>query len=119
MTSITVEERFESAHYLPHVPIGHKCGNTHGHSYRVALTLTGDVTEKGWVRDFADVKTAWSDLHGQLDHRLLNDVPGLENPTAENLAEWIFNRMSGPIPELSSVTVWETIKCSATYRLSV
>jgi 6-pyruvoyltetrahydropterin/6-carboxytetrahydropterin synthase len=119
MTSITVEERFEAAHCLPYVPEGHKCGRMHGHSYRVAIELTGDVGVKGWVRDFGDVKTAWRDLHGQLDHNTLNDVEGLENPTAENLAEWIFMRLTDQLPELSSVTVWETIKCSATFRLPV
>jgi len=119
MTSITVEQTFESAHQLPFVEPGHKCGRMHGHSYRVALELTGDVGPKGFIRDFSEVKTAWSDLHGQLDHHTLNDVPGLENPTAEILAEWIFNNLADRIPELSQVTVWETAKCSATYRLSV
>lgn len=117
MTSITVEQRFEAAHQLPHVPPGHKCGRMHGHSYRVSLTLTGPVNDKGWVRDFAEVKAAWNDLHGQLDHHTLNDVPGLENPTAEVLAEWIFLQLVGRLPELASVTIWETEKCSATYNL--
>lgn len=116
MTSITVEQRFEAAHRLPHVPEGHKCGRMHGHSYRVVVTLTGDVGVNGFVRDFAVVKAAWGDLHGQLDHQTLNDVVGLENPTAEVLAEWIFGQLVLALPELTSVAVWETEKCSATYR---
>ena len=75
--------RFEAAHYLPNVPRGHPCGRMHGHSYEVEICLRGEISEsEGWVRDFADIKSAWSPLHGQLDHTCLNDHSDLPNPTA-------------------------------------
>jgi 6-pyruvoyltetrahydropterin/6-carboxytetrahydropterin synthase len=114
-SSIFIERTFESAHFLPHVGPTHKCGRTHGHSYQVQIELTGPIDPKlGWIRDFGDVTDAWEKLHDLLDHRLLNEIPGLENPTAENLCAWIFDRMGRTLPELSRVTVWETAKCGAT-----
>lgn len=93
-TLITKRFGFESAHFLPHVPEGHKCRRMHGHSYQVWLHVGGDMDPQlGWIVDFSEVKAAWKSLEQQLDHRLLNDVEGLENPTAENLASWIWERM--------------------------
>ncbi len=81
----------ESAHRLPNVPAGHKCARVHGHSFRVEIHVRGAVDERlGWVMDFADVKAAFEPLFQRLDHHYLNDVPGLENPTSENLARWIW-----------------------------
>lgn len=110
------EFTFEAAHRLPRVPEGHKCGRLHGHSYRAVIHVEGPVDEvAGWVLDFADLKTAWVPLDDQLDHRYLNDIPGLANPTSENLAAWIWDRLAGALP-LSAVTVRETCTSGCTYR---
>jgi GTP cyclohydrolase IB len=94
-TVITKRFRFEAAHQLPAVPEGHKCSRLHGHTYEVWVHVTGPVSpEFGWIADFGDVKAAWKPLDEQLDHRFLNDIPGLENPTAEVLAAWICHRLS-------------------------
>lgn len=92
-TLITKRFAFESAHFLPQVPPDHKCKRTHGHSYQVWVHVTGDVDAcRGWIVDFGDIKTVWKELEDQLDHRVLNDIQGLENPTAENLAAWIWHQ---------------------------
>jgi len=84
------EFTFESAHRLPHVPEGHKCGRLHGHSFRVAIYLEGEVNpHTGWIRDFSEIKQIFKPVYERLDHNYLNDLPGLENPTSENLAVWI------------------------------
>ena len=106
----------ESAHRLPNVPAGHKCARVHGHSFRVELHVSGPVDEHlGWVMDFADVKAAFDPLYRRLDHHYLNDVPGLENPTSENLAKWIWQRLKPTLPQLSAVVVHETCTSGARY----
>lgn len=93
-TLITKRFSFESAHFLPHVPDDHKCRRTHGHSYQIWLHVGGEMDRRqGWIVDFGDIKSAWKALDQRLDHRMLNDVEGLENPTAENLAAWIWDQM--------------------------
>jgi 6-pyruvoyltetrahydropterin/6-carboxytetrahydropterin synthase len=111
------EFHFEAAHRLPNVPEGHKCARLHGHSFHVRLTLAGDVdAHAGWVMDFADVKKVFSPLHDQLDHRYLNDIEGLENPTSENIARWIWQRLARDLPQLSSVEIRETCTSGCVYR---
>lgn len=108
---------FEAAHRLPKTPEGHKCRRLHGHSFRVTVEVRGDVDEeKGWLLDFADLEEAWEPLHDQLDHYYLNDVPGLENPTSELIARWIWERLEPELPMLHAVTVHETCTASCTYR---
>ena len=108
---------FESAHLLPHVPEGHKCGRLHGHSFRVRVALSGVPGERtGWVMDFADLKKAWKPLHEILDHRYLNDIPGLENPTSEILAGWIWDKLRPVLPQLSAISVRETCTAGCLYR---
>lgn len=108
---------FESAHRLPHVPPGHKCERLHGHSFEVEVRIGGEVDPRtGWVRDFADLSDAFAPLREQLDHRYLNEVPGLENPTSENLARWIWERLEARLPGLMEVTVLETCTSRCTYR---
>lgn len=103
---------FEAAHRLPRVPPDHKCARLHGHSFRVEVAVAGPIgAESGWVLDFADVKAAWRPLHARLDHRYLNEVDGLENPTSEHVALWIWQRLEPALPGLSRVSVAET--CTA------
>lgn len=116
MMEIFREFTFEAAHRLPHVPKGHKCARLHGHSYRVELRVQGTVgADTGWVMDFADLKEAFRPLHEQLDHHYLNEVDGLENPTSENLARWIWDRLHHQLP-LSAVMVRETCTSGCVYR---
>lgn len=108
---------FEAAHLLPEVPPGHKCARLHGHSFRVAVHVEGDVgDESGWVCDFADLAAAFAPVHDLLDHRYLNEVEGLENPTSERLAEWIWARLATALPGLSSIVVRETCTSGCVYR---
>lgn len=109
------EFTFEAAHRLPLVAEGHKCGRLHGHSYRVELHVEGLIGEDGMVVDFADIKAAWRPLHDLLDHRYLNDVEGLENPTSEHLARWVWHRLDGRLPGLARVVVRETCTSGVSY----
>ena len=107
----------EAAHRLPNVPQGHKCARVHGHSFGVELWLSGAIDpDTGWVMDFAEVKAAFDPLYRQLDHYYLNDVPGLENPTSENLARWIWQRLKPALPALSEVVIHETCTAGCRYR---
>jgi 6-pyruvoyltetrahydropterin/6-carboxytetrahydropterin synthase len=107
--------RFESAHFLPNVPDTHRCKTMHGHSYRVDVHVTGAVDEySGMVIDFFDVDDAFEPVMAALDHQVLNTVEGLENPTAENIAIWIFRALSA-LPGLSKVVVHETEFSRASY----
>ncbi|MEE4190563.1 MAG: 6-carboxytetrahydropterin synthase QueD [Halieaceae bacterium] len=111
------EFHFEAAHRLPNVPEGHKCARLHGHSFHVRVCLSGEVGEhSGWIMDFADVKRAFKPLHDQLDHYYLNEIEGLENPTSENIARWIWERLARELPLLSSVEIRETCTSGCIYR---
>ena len=110
------EITLEAAHRLPNLPATHKCSRLHGHSFRVRIVLRGEVdAQTGWVTDFANVAKAFAPLFEQLDHRYLNDVPGLENPTSENLAIWIWNALEASLPTLHCVQVRETCTAGAEY----
>jgi len=111
------EFRFEAAHRLPNVPPEHKCARLHGHSFVVQVHVRGPVGERsGWIVDFADIAAAWAPLHAVLDHNYLNEVPGLENPTSERLAQWIWREIGGRLPGLSQVQVRETCTSGCVYR---
>lgn len=111
------EFRFEAAHHLPNVPAGHKCGRLHGHSFRVEIHVDGPVDpHTGWVIDFADIKAAFKPILNRLDHFYLNEIEGLENPTSENIAIWIWRKLKPDLPLLSEVVVSETCTCGCAYR---
>jgi len=107
----------EAAHKLTSVPDGHKCARLHGHSFRVEIHVSGDMNEEaGWVVDFSDLKSAFKPLYNQLDHSYLNDHEGLENPTSENLARWIWAHLKPDLPLLSSIVINETCTSGCVYK---
>lgn len=111
------EFTFEAAHRLPNVPDGHKCGRLHGHSFKVVVYVKGEVTEPtGWIVDFGDLKQAFQPFYDQLDHYYLNEIDGLENPTSENLAIWIWDRLKPAFPLLSKLLVRETCTTGCVYE---
>jgi 6-pyruvoyltetrahydropterin/6-carboxytetrahydropterin synthase len=115
--TIFKEFTIEAAHRLPNVAPGHKCGRLHGHSFRIALEVRGDVgRDSGWVMDFADISQAFRPIQDQLDHHYLNEIGGLDNPTSENLARWLWRRLHPALPLLSKVSVQETCTCGCSYR---
>jgi len=109
------EFTIEAAHRLPKVPEGHKCGRLHGHSFRLQIWVSGPVGEDGWVMDFADLKKAFAPVYDRLDHHYLNEIPGLENPTSEVLARWIWQELSPSLSILSKVVVFETCTSGCVY----
>ena len=115
---LTRTYRFEAAHRLPMVPPTHKCHRMHGHSFVVEVTLAGEVDPAtGWLVDFGEItKVVEPILKAELDHRTLNDVPGLENPTSENLCGWLWRRLAPLLPGLAVITVRETCTARCTYR---
>ncbi len=111
------EFTFEAAHRLPNVPPGHKCARLHGHSYRVVLHVQGPVgADSGWVMDFSDITEVFKPIQAQLDHYYLNEIEGLSNPTSENLARWIWQRVRPRLPQLSKVMVRETCTSGCIYQ---
>ena len=109
--------QFEAAHRLPRVPAGHKCARLHGHSFVVEVVVEGPVDPHlGWVMDYADLKAAFRPLYEQLDHNYLNDLPGLENPTSEHVARWIWERLKPVLPLLKEVVIAETCMSRCVYR---
>jgi 6-pyruvoyltetrahydropterin/6-carboxytetrahydropterin synthase len=109
VVELVTEFRFEAAHFLPAVPPGHKCRRIHGHSFRGEVAVRGAVSpELGWVMDFADLKKLIQPVVHELDHYLLNEIEGLENPTSELLAVWIWHRLAPRLPALHRVTIEET-----------
>ncbi len=111
------EFTIEAAHFLPHLPEGHKCRRLHGHSFRIGIYVRGEVEAyTGWVMDFAEIGRSFQPLFEQLDHYCLNEVRGLENPTSENLARWIWKRLKPDLPQLSKIIVRETCNAGCVYE---
>ncbi|MFM7805827.1 MAG: 6-carboxytetrahydropterin synthase QueD [Verrucomicrobiota bacterium] len=109
--------QIEAAHRLPNVPTGHKCARLHGHSWRIEVAIEGPVGEHtGWVMDYADLKAAFQPVHDRIDHHYLNDIPGLENPTSERLAVWIWNELKPRLPLLCELVIAETCTSQCIYR---
>ena len=107
----------EAAHHLPNVPAGHKCARLHGHSFRIELHVSGEPDPTlGWVMDFAELKAAFQPVYERLDHHYLNDIEGLDNPTSERLAAWIWAQLKPRVPQLAEVVVHETCTSGCRYR---
>jgi len=110
------EFSIEAAHWLPNVPEGHKCRRLHGHGFHIAIHVSGPLDPQlGWVMDFGDIKAAYQAIEDQIDHRCLNEVAGLENPTSENLAHWLWTRLRPALPLLSKIVVQETCTSGCVY----
>lgn len=108
---------FEAAHRLPNVPEGHKCSRLHGHSWKGGIYVEGELDpQTGWIMDYAEIKKAFGPIYDQLDHYYLNEIDGLENPTSEVLAKWIWDRLKPGLPELSQVVINETCTTGCIYR---
>lgn len=111
------EFTFEAAHRLPMVPEGHKCARLHGHSFNIAIYVSGPVIEDaGWVMDFADIGTAFKPIYEQLDHHYLNEIVGLENPTSENIAVWIWSKLKPNLDLLDKIVIRETCNSGCVYK---
>jgi len=108
---------FEAAHRLPNAPEGNKCRRLHGHSFGIDVVVSGPVDpHTGWVMDFAELKAVAGPIVDALDHRHLNEIEGLENPTSEVLARWLWERLKPKLPLLSAVIVRETCTARCEYR---
>jgi 6-pyruvoyltetrahydropterin/6-carboxytetrahydropterin synthase len=108
--------RFDSAHRLPHVAPGHKCGRLHGHTFQLRVVVSGPVGEEtGWILDFGDLKAVVKPLIAELDHTYLNDIEGLENPTSEVLVQWVWTRLKPILPQLSRLEMKETCSTGCVY----
>ena len=109
--------QFEAAHLLPHLPKAHKCRRLHGHSFKAEIVVAGECDPQlGWVMDYADISKAFHPIWESLDHNYLNEIPGLENPTSENIAIWIWKKLKPKLPLLIAVEVAETCTAKCIYR---
>lgn len=107
---------FSSSHQLPNTPLGHKCSRLHGHNYRLDVYVSGEVNEQtGWICDFGDVAKRLEPILQLLDHRHLNEIQGLENPTCENLARWIWTRTAKVLPHIQRIVIFETPRSGCEY----
>lgn len=108
---------FDSAHFLPNVPEGHKCKRMHGHTYHLTVYIDGPIQNpEGWVIDFSDIKSLINPIINQLDHHTLNEIQGLENPTAENVAQWLWNQIKPSLPSLHQIELKETPTSGVIYN---
>lgn len=111
------EFTFDSAHFLPNVPDGHKCKEIHGHTYQLTIYLKDDLHEElGWVIDFADIKRIVVPIVKSVDHKMLNNIPGLENPTCEKVAIWLWNKIKPDLPQLCKIELKETPTSGVIYK---
>ena len=107
---------FEAAHDLPTFPADHKCRRLHGHSFRFDVVVEGEVDpDKGYLIDYGDIKAACEPIVRELDHYYLNEIEGLENPTSENLARWLWQRIKPLLPLVTCITVHETCTSACEY----
>lgn len=116
MMELKKQFSFEAAHLLPQVPEGHKCRRLHGHSFKITLTVKGPLDPyHGWVMDFSEISSKAGKIINDLDHHYLNEIPGLENPTSENLCVWIWKRLKPELSLLHSLEINETCTTSCIY----
>ena len=117
MIEIRKTFQFEAAHRLPHLPSSHKCSRIHGHSFKFEVAITGDIDQqKGWVLDFGEINRKVEPVVEEIDHRFLNEIQGLENPTSENIAIWLWNKLEPNLPGLVEIAVCESANSRCVYR---
>jgi len=116
--SITIfkEFTFDAAHYLPNVPSGHKCRQMHGHTYKLKVLVTGEISTEGWVIDFSDLKAVVNKYIDKVDHKTLNNIDGLENPTCELLAAWFWKNLKPQLQQLTAIELFETPTSGVIYK---
>ena len=119
MFEIRKSFRFESAHKLPQMPEGHKCARLHGHSFMATVVVRGELDQAGLVMDYGEVKTRVQPVIDRLDHQYLNEIPGLENPSSEVLAKWIFDQTKSLIPNLYQIIISETCTSECRYPVKM
>jgi 6-pyruvoyltetrahydropterin/6-carboxytetrahydropterin synthase len=108
--------QIESARFLPKLEKTHPCSRMHGHSFKITLTIIGNLDPLvGWVIDYNDIQALMKPIISQIDHRTLNEVPGLENPTTELLTKWLYDKSRVVLPTLVKVTVAETPLTECSY----
>lgn len=108
---------FDSAHFLPEVPAGHKCSNLHGHTYSLTVFIEGELEdERGWVIDYAELKKNIQPIIDLVDHQLLNDIPGLDNPTSEILSIWLWDKIKPLVSGLKKIELKETTSSGVIYE---
>ncbi len=110
------EITFDSAHFLPNVPGDHKCHHMHGHTYRLTVWLEGTPNETGWLMDFSELKSKLIPVISLIDHKVLNDVPGLANPTCELLSVWLWDNLKPSLPLLKKIELHETPTSGVIYE---
>lgn len=111
------EFTFDSAHFLPNVEVGHKCKEMHGHTYRLRVWIEGKPDPViGWVMDFADLKKIIKPVIEKIDHTVLNNIVGLENPTCEHIAIWIWDNIKPLVPALAKIELHETPTSGVIYE---
>lgn len=115
--TMTKDFTFEAAQTLPSAPEGHKCRLMHGHSFKVEISVTGEVDPHiGWIYDHAKITGAMKPLIDRLDHSYLNDIEGMENPTIENMAAWFWRKIEAQLPGLSEIVIYETPTARCSFR---
>jgi 6-pyruvoyltetrahydropterin/6-carboxytetrahydropterin synthase len=114
---LTKDFTFEAAQTLPNVPAGHKCRQMHGHSFKVEVTIEGEVDPHlGWIYDHSTISRAMDPLLDRLDHSYLNEIEGLENPTIELMAAWLWQKLAPSCPGLCEIVIHETPTARCIYR---
>ncbi|RYZ65019.1 MAG: 6-carboxytetrahydropterin synthase [Proteobacteria bacterium] len=101
--------QIESSRFLPNLEKSHPCSRMHGHSFKIILTLVGEADARlAWVIDYNDIQSRMKPILDRIDHRTLNEVPGLENPTSEMLTKWVYDEALRVLPQVTRVTIAET-----------
>jgi 6-pyruvoyltetrahydropterin/6-carboxytetrahydropterin synthase len=110
------ELTFDAAHFLPQLPDGHKCKDLHGHTYRLKIWIEGNINEIGWVMDFSEMKKTLQTVIDMVDHKVLNNVEGLLNPTCELTAVWLWKKLKPVMPLLKKIELHETPTSGVIYE---